>query len=297
MAGRDMWTIQRLLWWTISYFQNHQIEEPRLDAELLLAYVLGKSRIYLYTNYDQIMNLEELARYKTLIKKRVEGCCTAVLIGTKEFMGIPFHVNEHVLVPRPDTEAWVEKIIQDYRSMPDIAMLDLCTGSGAIAVSFLSFCKEARGVATDISGEALAVAEENAKAAGVASRLTLRQGDFLGALEEGETFQVILANPPYIPEKDIEGLSPEVRHEPRIALDGGSDGLDFYRRLAEGILPHLAPGGLLAAEVGIGQAADVEALFAKGGLTTIYTITDYGGIQRAVCGRKSAAEDDAEKEA
>ena len=287
MAGTEIWTIQKLLQWTIPYFQNHHVEEARLDAELLLAHVLGKPRIYLYTNYDQIMNREELACYRELIKKRAAGCCAAVLVGTKEFMGIPFKVNEHVLVPRPDTEAWLEKIIQEFRPLPEISLLDLCTGSGAIAVTFLSFCKGARGIASDISPEALAVAGENAEKAGVADRLSFREGDFLDVLAPEETFDVILTNPPYIPEKDIEKLSPEVRHEPRIALDGGADGLDFYRRLAEGAAAHLVPGGLLAAEVGIGEAEAVRSLFAAGGFTDLYTIKDYGGVDRAVCGRKA----------
>lgn len=295
MAGTDLWTVQKLLRWTIPYFQKHHIEEARLDAELLLAHVLGKPRIYLYTNYDQMMNREELARFKALIKQRVDGCCTAVLIGTKEFMGIPFKVNAHVLVPRPDTEAWVEKIIQEFRPVPDIEMADLCTGSGAIAVSFLSFCKSARAVATDISPEALQVARENGESAGVSGRLEFREGDLLGALKEGERFDVILTNPPYIPEGDIDSLAVEVRHEPRIALSGGSDGLDFYRRLAEGVVPFLKPGGLLAAEVGMGQAEAVKTLFAAAGLTGMDTIKDYGGIDRAVCGRRPAAADEAEK--
>lgn len=290
MAGTELWTIQKLLRWTIPYFQKHHIEEARLDAELLLAHVLGKPRIYLYTNYDQIMNRDELAQFKALIKERVEGCCTAVLIGTKEFMGISFSVNRHVLVPRPDTEAWVEKIIQEFRPVPDLRMADLCTGSGAIAVSFLSFCKGAEGVASDISPEALAVARKNGESAGVSKRLEFREGDFLDVLKEGEIFDLILTNPPYIPDGDIDSLAPEVRHEPRIALAGGADGLTFYRRLAGGVMQFLKPGGLVAAEVGIGQAEPVKDLFAKAGLTGIYTIKDYGGIDRAVCGRRAAAE-------
>lgn len=285
MAGTELWTIRKLITWTTGYFKTHQIEEPRLDAELLLGHVLQKPRIYLYTDYDEIVNPDELAHYRKLIKKRVAGYCTAVLIGEKEFMGLTFKVNESVLVPRPDTEAWLEKIIQQYRNLPDIKLLDLGTGSGAIAVSFLSFCKEASAVAVDISKEALAVAEENGKTAGVSSRIEWREGDFLKALTDDETFDVILSNPPYIPTKDIEGLAPEVRHEPHLALDGGEDGLTFYRLLAEGAPGHLAPGGLLGVEVGIHEAADVAALFQNAGFTDVTTIKDYGGIERAVVGK------------
>ena len=289
MGASEIWTIKRLILWTTDYFRKHGIEEARLDAELLLGHVLGKPRIYLYTNYDQIMNLEELARYRELIRKRVQGYCTAVLIGEKEFMGIDFAVNEHVLVPRPDTEAWLEKVIQCFRNLPDITVLDLGTGSGALAVSFLSFCRDASGVAVDISGEALAVAKNNAEKAGVAERLEFRQGDFLQALQEGETFDVILSNPPYIPTADLAGLAPEVRREPALALDGGPDGLKFYRILGAQAVHFLKPGGLLAAEVGIHQADAVQAMFRAGGLEAVGCLKDYGGIERAVCGRRPQA--------
>lgn len=289
MSGTDIWTIQRLIRWTTDYFKKHGIEEARLDAELLLGHVLGKPRIYLYTNYDQIMNVEELAQYRELIRQRVQGYCTAVLIGEKEFMGLPFSVNDHVLVPRPDTEAWLEKIIQSFRSIPGAEMLDLGTGSGALAVSFLYYCREAHGMAVDISEEALQVARENAGKNGVEKRLDFYQGDFLHAVPDGAVFDVILSNPPYIPTADLAGLDREVRREPQIALDGGRDGLDFYRILGEQAVQYLKPGGLLAVEVGIHQAADVKALFEAGSLKDVYYIQDYGGIDRAVCGRKAAA--------
>lgn len=286
MSGSEIWTIKKLIQWTAGYFRNHGVEEARLDAELLLGYVLGKPRIYLYTNYDQIMNKEELARYRELIRRRAAGYCTAVLIGEKEFMGIPFRVNEHVLVPRPDTEAWLEKVIQRFRNLPDISVLDLGTGSGALAVSFLYYCKEARGVAVDISEKALETAKTNGERAGISDRVEFRRGDFLDALRENEQFDVILSNPPYIPSGDIDGLAEEVRREPRIALDGGPDGLKFYRTLGEKAVRFLRPGGLLAAEVGIGQAETVRTFFENGGLTDIEIIPDYGGVDRAVCGKR-----------
>lgn len=286
MSGSEIWTIKKLIQWTAGYFRNHGVEEARLDAEILLGYVLGRPRIYLYTNYDQIMNKEELARYRELIRRRAAGYCTAVLIGEKEFMGIPFRVNEHVLVPRPDTEAWLEKVIQRFRNLPDISMLDLGTGSGALAVSFLYYCKEARGVAVDISEKALETAKTNGERAGISDRVEFRRGDFLDVLREDEQFDVILSNPPYIPSGDIDGLAEEVRREPRIALDGGPDGLKFYRTLGEKAVRFLRPGGLLAAEVGIGQAKTVRTFFENGGLTDIEIIPDYGGVDRAVCGKR-----------
>ncbi len=286
----DIWTIRRLLTWTTDYFQKHGIEEPRLDAEILLGHVLGKSRIYLYTEVKQIVDRAELSAYKELIQKRVAGFCAAVLVGKREFMGLPFAVNEHVLVPRPDTEAWLETIIERYRNLPNISLLDLGTGSGAIAVSFLAFCKEARAVAVDCSEEALAVARENGTAAGVDKRIEWRCGDFLQAVGSEETFDVILSNPPYIPSAEIETLAPEVRHEPKTALDGGADGLDFYRILAKDAAAHLKEGGLLAVEVGAGEAPAVAALFAENpALSAAEILCDYGGIERAVCVRKVTA--------
>lgn len=286
----DIWTIRRLLTWTTDYFQKHGIEEPRLDAEILLGHVLGKSRIYLYTEVKQIVDRAELSAYKELIQKRVAGFCAAVLVGKREFMGLPFVVNEHVLVPRPDTEAWLETIIERYRNLPNISLLDLGTGSGAIAVSFLAFCKEARAIAVDCSEEALAVARENGTAAGVDKRIEWRCGDFLQAVGSEETFDVILSNPPYIPSAEIETLAPEVRHEPKTALDGGADGLDFYRILAKDAAAHLKEGGLLAVEVGAGEAPAVAALFAENpALSAAEILCDYGGIERAVCVRKVTA--------
>ncbi len=289
MAG-DIWTIRRLLTWTTDYFQKHGIEEPRLDAEILLGHVLGKSRIYLYTEVKQIVDRAELSAYKELIQKRVAGFCAAVLVGKREFMGLSFVVNEHVLVPRPDTEAWLETIIERYRNLPNISLLDLGTGSGAIAVSFLAFCKEARAIAVDCSEEALAVARENGTAAGVDKRIEWRCGDFLQAVGSEEIFDVILSNPPYIPSAEIETLAPEVRHEPKTALDGGADGLDFYRILAKDAAAHLKEGGLLAVEVGAGEAPAVAALFAENpALSAAEILCDYGGIERAVCVRKVTA--------
>ena len=289
MNAPEIWTIQRLITWTTGYFRSHGIDEARLDAELLLGYVLQKPRIYLYTHFDQIMDRAELARYRELIQRRAAGYCTAVLIGKKEFMGIDFVVDEHVLVPRPDTEAWMEKLIQRFRSLPNVTLLDLGTGSGALAVSFLYYCREARAVAVDISAEALAVAQRNAEAAGVADRIIFRKGDFLEAVNTNETFDLIVSNPPYIPTEDIKGLAQEVRREPALALDGGPDGLRFYRILGERAVRYLRPGGILAAEVGIHQAEEVKALFAAGGLSEVQCIRDYGGIDRAVWGKRPAA--------
>lgn len=289
MAGSTIWTIKKLLLWTTHYFQEHHLDSPRLDAELLLAHVLHKQRIYLYTDFDLIVEPSELSLYREYIKKRVSGVSTAAIIGEKEFMGLTFKVNEDVLIPRPDTETWLEKVIQYHRNEQGLYVADLGTGSGAILLSFLYYCKEDTGVGVDISEKALEVAEENGKTLKMDDRVTWRRGDYLTALEEEELFDGILTNPPYIPTGDIRGLAEEVRHEPMNALDGGADGLTFYRKLAEGAAEHLKDGGFLAAEFGIHQAADVVKLLKETGkFDSFEVITDYGGIERAVYCRKKA---------
>lgn len=289
MAGSTIWTIKKLLLWTTHYFQEHHLDSPRLDAELLLAHVLHKQRIYLYTDFDLIVEPSELSLYREYIKRRVSGVSTAAIIGEKEFMGLTFKVNEDVLIPRPDTETWLEKVIQYHRNEQGLYVADLGTGSGAILLSFLYYCKEDTGVGVDISEKALAVAEENGKTLKMDDRVTWRRGDYLTALEEGELFDGILTNPPYIPTGDIRGLAEEVRHEPMNALDGGADGLTFYRKLAEGAAEHLKDGGFLAAEFGIHQAADVVNLLKETGkFDSFEVINDYGGIERAVYCRKKA---------
>lgn len=292
MAANTLWTIQRLLAWTTQYFQNHEIESPRLDAELLLAKVLHKQRIFLYTDFEEIVNPEELALFKSFIQKRVKGISTAAIIGEKEFMGLTFHVNEDVLIPRPDTETWLEKVIQYHRNDGAIEVADLGTGSGAILLSFLYYCKEAKGVGIDISEKALAVAKENGKELAMEERAAWTLGDYIDALPEGVLYDGILSNPPYIPREDIALLQEEVKHEPMLALDGGEDGLVFYRRLAEKAAAHLKEGGFLAVEFGIHQWEDILSLLKETGeFEDFEVIKDYGDIERAIYCRKKKQHD------
>lgn len=292
MAANTLWTIQRLLAWTTQYFQNHEIESPRLDAELLLAKVLHKQRIFLYTDFEEIVNPEELALFKSFIQKRVKGISTAAIIGEKEFMGLTFHVNEDVLIPRPDTETWLEKVIQYHRNDGAIEVADLGTGSGAILLSFLYYCKEAKGVGIDISEKALAVAKENGKELAMEERAVWTLGDYIDALPEGVLYDGILSNPPYIPRADIAHLQKEVKHEPMLALDGGEDGLVFYRRLAEKAAAHLKEGGFLVVEFGIHQWEEILSLLKEtGAFEDFEVIKDYGDIERAIYCRKKKQHD------
>lgn len=287
MADNSVWTIKKILIWTTGYFEKHGIDSARLDAELLLSHVLGKSRIYLYTEFQRILAAKELALFKKYIQKRIEGFSAAAIIGKKEFMGLTLKVNEQVLIPRPDTETWLEKVIQYYRNETGLKVADLGTGSGAILVGFLYYCRDAVGVGVDISTEALKIAEENGQNLKITDRVEWRQGDYLKAFDEEDIFDGIFSNPPYIPTKDIGGLSREVKHEPRLALDGGTDGLYFYHLLAKGAAEHLKPGGFLAVEFGIGQATDILEMFRKSAQYEDFeVIKDYGGIERALYCRK-----------
>lgn len=283
-----IWTIGRILKWTEQYFKDKGIESPRLDAEVLIAHVLEKQRIYLYVHFDEPLQPGELAAYREMIKKRVLRVPVAQILGEKEFMGLTFKVTADTLVPRPDTEILVQAAVDRLRAMAGeepLRFADIGTGSGAICLSVLHYLAGTVADTVDISPAARAVAEENAASLGLADRVTFHTGDLLQPLS-GISFVAILSNPPYIPEADIAKLAPEVRlKEPHTALSGGQDGLDFYRRLAEEAPAMLVPGGFTAFEVGIHQAGDVADLLKANpliGRTEI--LPDYAGIDRVVVG-------------
>nr|WP_304097103.1 peptide chain release factor N(5)-glutamine methyltransferase [Mitsuokella multacida] len=283
-----IWTIGRILKWTEQYFKDKGIESPRLDAEVLLAHVLEKQRIYLYVHFDEPLQPGELAAYREMIKKRVLRVPVAQILGEKEFMGLTFKVTADTLVPRPDTEILVQAAVDRLRAMAGeepLRFADIGTGSGAICLSVLHYLSDTVADTVDISPAARAVAEENAASLGLADRVTFHTGDLLQPLS-GISFAAILSNPPYIPEADIATLAPEVRlKEPHTALSGGQDGLDFYRRLAEEAPAMLVPGGFTAFEVGIHQAGDVaDLLKANPLIDRTEILPDYAGIDRVVVG-------------
>ena len=279
----DIWTIGRILKWTEQYFGTKGVESPRLDAEVLLSHVLKKERIYLYVHFDQPLEAAELAAYKELIKQRVNHVPVAYLLGQKEFMGLTFKVTPATLIPRPDTEILVQAAVERLRGREKVSFADIGTGSGAICLSVLSFVPDSTAATVDISQEARAVAEENAASLGMADRIEFFTGDLLEPVKDRK-FTAILSNPPYIPEKDIEGLQAEVRcKEPYGALSGGEDGLDFYRRLCSEAPDLLEDEGFMAFEVGIGQAA-VVAKFAEENplIKRTEILKDLAGIERVV---------------
>jgi len=227
---------------------------------------------------------EELARFRDLVKRRRAREPVAYLRGEREFYGRVFRVDKRVLVPRPDTETLVEVAMKRTAHVSmSMRALDLCTGSGCVAISLARERPTSSVWATDVSGGALAVARDNALRLG-AYNVAFAEGD-LYAPARGRRFDVVTANPPYIASGDIAGLPADVRdHEPRLALDGGADGLDLVRRVVDGAPAHLVPGGVLAVEVGAGEAADVRALFEARGFVDVDVARDYGRIERVVSG-------------
>ena len=288
MAQNEIWTIGRILKWTEQYFGTKGVESPRLDAEVLLSHVVKKERIYLYVHFDEPLEPTELTRYREYVKKRIQRMPVAYIIGQREFMGLPFKVTPAVLVPRTDTEILVQAVMDRLKAASSggdesLRAADIGTGSGAIALSLLHYLPTLQMVSVDISAAALAVARENAAALELTERIAFCEGNLLAPLA-GHMFQAIVSNPPYIPVDDIAGLAPEVRdYEPRTALAGGPQGMDFYEQLVAGAAVFLAPGGFLALEAGIRQAGAIGALAAKDpawGRQEI--IKDYAGIDRVV---------------
>lgn len=281
------WTIGSILTWTGQYFAEKGVENPRLDAEVLLSHILERERIQLYVNFDQPLQPHELTAYREAVKKRVARMPVAYITGCREFMGLEFCVTPAVLIPRPDTEILVEAVLKKLHGFDQPALLDIGTGSGAIIVSLLANLPTAAGAAVDISDNALDIARQNAEKNQVSSRLKLYQGDLYQPVK-GQTFDAIISNPPYIPDSDIQELTQEVRQEPHLALAGGPDGLDFYRRIVRDAAQYLNAGGLLAVEVGIHQAQSVAAL-AQSVEQLVFTeiIKDYSGIERVVLFQRS----------
>lgn len=286
MTDGKQWTIGEVLQWTAQFFGDKGIHNFRLDAEVLLAHVLKTDRLRLYVDFHKPLQPEELSTYRTLIKQRTQRIPVAYLTGNKEFMGLSFYVCPAVLIPRSDTEILVETILARINQEEQVKIVDVGSGSGAIIISLLKNRLHALGIAVDISKEALDVVQKNAFQHDVAERLRLVHGDLLEPVCS-EKVDIIVSNPPYIPTKDIKGLQQEVQNEPVIALDGGTDGLNYYRKLIEQSQAVLMIGGILAFEVGIGQADQVAKLIRE---TSVYTdievIKDYSGIERVVIGRK-----------
>ena len=253
----DSWTISRLLEVTVEYLKKKDVENPRLSAEILLAHQLHVNRLRLYLDYDQPLNEAEIAGYRSLIRRRLKREPIQYITGIQEFWSLELEVNRHVLIPRPESELLVEQAIslcnglEGSPQIPNPGILDLGTGSGALAISLAGELKKACIWASDISSEALDQALLNAKKHGVEDRVRFILGNLWEPFNHGElTFDIVVSNPPYIASEEYETLPPEIRdHEPKVALDGREGGMFFIERIIERAPDYLHPGGWIILEM------------------------------------------------
>ncbi len=298
IAEGNIWTVIKALTWAETYLKGFKISEAKIDAVYLLSHILKCKRQELYLNTEKKLSNGEINTFKGFIQRRSKREPLQYIIGEEEFRGLVFKVTRDVLIPRPETELLVEeavKIIERQRAKgkgQKAIIIDLCAGSGCIAISAAKEITESRLYATDISEKALAVAKENAKRHGAEDRIIFLQGSFLEPLKgkglEGK-IDIMLSNPPYVSKKDMEKLQPEIKeYEPPLALYGGENGLDSYRTIIPQALLYLKKGGYLILEIGYDQAKGVKDLFGKNlAYGEIEVIKDLSGIERVVKARKA----------
>jgi release factor glutamine methyltransferase len=280
-------TIAGILAKTIPYFKAKGITNPRLEADLLLAAVLDLPRVKLYADWERPLEGPEIARYREMVAKRVQGWPLAYLTGKKSFLSWDFVVTPAVLIPRPETEELVEAVVTAASGRENLKGVDIGTGSGAIVVALAKLLPDSHWCAVDLAEDVLAVARLNAQNLDVADRIRFIQGDLLQPLlNSSERFDLIVSNPPYIPSPEIAGLQPEVRREPVLALDGGPDGLELYRRMLPQMDQLLAKQGLIALEHGYQQREPLEQLFQAVGYST-NSLQDLAGWERILLARRS----------
>ena len=261
-------------------------EKARRDAEVLLLHASGRSRTDLLAHGEDEFSLAESLRYKSLLDRRTKGEPIQYITGETEFYGLPFRVTPDVLIPRPETEHLVETVVALARSFAAPRIVDIGAGSGAISVALAHHLPKARIATTDLSEAALAIARENVRSNGVADRICFLQGDLLAPLA-GEKFDIIVSNPPYVPARDRDSLSVEVReYEPLLALFAGEDGLDIYRRLIPAAFVALISGGFIALEIGYGQADAVQNILRAAGFAQIEFTPDLQSIPRVAAAQR-----------
>jgi len=287
----ESWTVLKLLQWTTDYFQRNNVSEPRTSAEVLLAHVLAENRLFLYLNYDRPMETNELAAYRACIKRRLEGEPNQYITELQEFWSLPLRVSPDVLIPRPETEVLVEAVLEFLdKADPNVDILDLGTGSGAIAIALARELPAARIVATDLSMATLRLAQENAKSHQVDQRILFVRGDMFAAIPgASQRFKVVVTNPPYVSYAEILELPREIRDfEPHHALDGGPDGLAAIRHIIAEAPTVLCQAGALFMEMGADQTKSVSALVIDSQRYEDYRIIkDYSKLDRVLVAIKA----------
>jgi release factor glutamine methyltransferase len=283
-AEAERWTVGRLLTWTTDYLQRRGADSPRLDAEVLLAQVLGWQRVQLYTHFEEEVAEKPRTNFRELIRRRAEGTPVAYLVGRKEFYSLTFAVSPAVLIPRPDSEFVVVEFLEVAKALEAPRAVDVGTGSGCLALACAQQSKSSHFIATDVSIDALIVASSNAASLGLADRVEFRAGNLLDPARDDAPFDVIVSNPPYIPSAVIATLEPGVRdHEPHVALDGGEDGLRVVAALIGQAVSLLKPGGHLILEIGSDQEGPVRDMVAgQTELTLAPTVRDHANHPRVV---------------
>ena len=268
---------------------SHISDTPKLDIEILLSKALGDvDRLYIHLNLHKELTKEQLDSFNKMIQDRLKGRPIAYIVNNREFMGLDFYVEEGVLIPRPDTEPLVEEVIELVKGKENLKIVDIGTGSGAITVSLAKYIKDCQVYSLDISDKALSIGLKNAISNEVEDKINfIKSNIFSGIEDKGLELDVIVSNPPYIRRADINTLHTQVKdYEPYIALEGGEDGLDFYRDITRESVKYLKDKGILAFEVGHDQAEDVSEILKHNGYTNIYTKKDLQGIDRVVIGFK-----------
>ena len=291
----EILTLKEALAKAVDKLQQMEVPDADIDAWYLLSYVTGLDRAAFFLHGDEPMAEPDMIRYRDLVTKRGERIPLQHLTGEQEFMGLDFHVNEHVLIPRQDTECLVERVLP---YVDGKRVLDVCTGSGCILLSLLLELPQALGTGVDVSEGALCVAKENRKRLGLEQRAELIQSDLFSADyfqknsgNDHMEYDMLISNPPYIRTEDIEGLMEEVRfHDPVLALDGKENGLYFYAKITEQAGTYLKPGGWLMYEIGCDQGMDVSEIMKKNGFEQIEIKKDLAGLDRVVTGRKMQEE-------
>lgn len=284
----DLTTVKKAVDTANEFFVANDVPSPRLNAELLLMFVLGRDRAYLFTYPERPLNADEMTRYEEVIRERARGCPTQYITGHQEFWGLDFIVSPAVLIPRPETEHVIETLLELLKletPQAHLRILDVGTGSGCIALSLASELPQAEIHACDVSEAALEIARVNAARLELEQRVEFRHSDLLSAYA-GEQFDFIVSNPPYVGESEADKVQKQVRDfEPRVAVFSGWEGMDIYKRLIPAVREALKPGGWFITEIGFSTEDKVKHLLR--GFSSIQTTADLQGIPRVIAARKS----------